>query len=201
MSYSMWALPFIAALTGWVTNFLAIKMLFHPRKPVNLGLFKIQGIFPKRHTQLAEKIGALVGDELVSLDDLKGQLTNSSHQEEVFEMVDGKIDTFLRTKLTAAMPMLAMIMSDSLHEKIKSTLMDEIKEIMPQVIETYATRVGDQIDVKQMVYEKVLNFSIEKLEGILFSIMKQEFKFIELVGAILGFLIGIIQVGLIYFGA
>ena len=201
MSYSMWALPFIAALTGWVTNFLAIKMLFHPRKPVNLGLFKIQGIFPKRHIQLAEKIGALVGDELVSLDDLKGQLTNSSHQEEVFEMVDGKIDTFLRTKLTAAMPMLAMIMSDSLHEKIKSTLMDEIKEIMPQVIETYATRVGDQIDVKQMVYEKVLNFSIEKLEGILFSIMKQEFKFIELVGAILGFLIGIIQVGLIYFGA
>lgn len=200
MSYSMLALPFIAALTGWVTNFLAIKMLFHPRKPVNLGLFTVQGIFPKRHKQLAEKIGALVGEELVSLDDLKGQLTNSSHQEEVFEMVDGKIDTFLRTKLTAAMPMLAMIMSDSLHEKIKKTLMDEIKEIMPQVIETYASRVGEQIDVKQMVYDKVLNFSIEKLEDILFSIMKQEFKFIELVGAVLGFFIGVIQVAIIYFG-
>ena len=57
MSY---LLPFIAALIGWVTNFLAIKMLFHPRKEIKILFLSIQGIFPKRQNELADKIGDLV---------------------------------------------------------------------------------------------------------------------------------------------
>ena len=55
-------LPIIAALIGWFTNYLAVKMLFHPRLPLKIFGFSIQGVFPKRQKQLADKLGTLVAD-------------------------------------------------------------------------------------------------------------------------------------------
>jgi uncharacterized membrane protein YheB (UPF0754 family) len=56
------------------------------------------------------------------------------------------------------------------------------------------------MDVKELVREKVEAFSSDKLEEILFSIMRKEFRFIEIIGAILGFLIGCIQIALTLIG-
>jgi uncharacterized membrane protein YheB (UPF0754 family) len=91
------------------------------------------------------------------------------------------------------MPMLAMFLNDEIKDKIKSTLLGEIEEVIPSVIESYADKLKNDVDVKEIVYQKVLNFSSDKLEEILFSIMKKEFKFIELLGGLLGFIIGLIQ--------
>ena len=79
--------------------------------------------------------------------------------------------------------------------------MEEIAEVIPGVIDSYANKLKNEVDVEAIVYEKVLNFSSDKLEEILYSIMKKEFKFIELLGGVLGFLIGIIQLCIVVFGA
>ena len=54
MSPILLLLPIIAALIGWSTNYLAVKMLFHPRLPLRIMGFSIQGVFPKRQKQLAD---------------------------------------------------------------------------------------------------------------------------------------------------
>ena len=53
---------------------------------------------------------------------------------------------------------------------------------------------GKDLDIEKIVIEKVNNFSSDKLEQILFSIMKKEFRFIEIIGAVLGFVIGLLQI-------
>ena len=66
----LYLLPFIGALTGWVTNWIAVKMLFHPKEPKNFLFFKVQGVFPKRQKVMAEKLGHIVASELFSIDDV-----------------------------------------------------------------------------------------------------------------------------------
>jgi len=102
-------------------------------------------------------------------------------------------------KLSGSMPMLAMFLNDDLKNKIKTTLLSEIEEVIPGVIESYANKLKNEVDVKAIVYDKVVNFSSDKLEEILVSIMKKEFKFIELLGGVLGFLIGLIQLLIVFF--
>lgn len=46
-------IPFIGALIGLITNWIAVKMLFHPRKKI----FGIQGVIPKRKKDIAKRIG------------------------------------------------------------------------------------------------------------------------------------------------
>ena len=43
----LWTLPIVGGLLGWLTNMIAVKMLFRPRRAVNLGLFKLRGLIPK----------------------------------------------------------------------------------------------------------------------------------------------------------
>mgnify|MGYP001056476208 CR=1 FL=1 len=194
----IYTLPFIAALIGWFTNFIAVKMLFHPREPINLLFFKVQGIFPKRQKVLAEKLGNMVANDLFSVDDLINQI-KSTDDSQVMVLVESKIDDFINKKLSTSMPMLAMFLNDDLKNKIKDALLGEISQVLPEIIENYGEQLKKSVDIKGIVTEKVLQFSTDKLEGILYSIMKKEFRFIEILGAVLGFLIGIIQVAIVIF--
>ncbi len=189
----VYTLPFIAAITGWVTNFLAIKMLFHPREKVNLFFFSIQGIFPKRQKVLAERLGKIVATELFSFKDIKDRFTSTSSAAEINHVLDEKLEDFMEVKLKSAMPMLAMFLNGEAKAKIKNTLHLEFQNILPEILSAYSDKLEKELDIETIVFQKVDAFSSDKLEQILFSIMKKEFKFIELLGGVLGFLIGIIQ--------
>ena len=174
-------------------------MLFHPKEPINLGFMKLQGIFPKRQEQLAQKIGDLVANQLFSLDDIKDKFNTPESRLSITSVIEERIDIFLRTKLTKEMPMLAFVLNDALVEKIKNTLMTEINDMIPTVLDNFANNIAEKVDIKAIVQSRVAQFSTDKLEEILNSILQKEFKFIELVGAVLGFLIGCIQVGLVHY--
>jgi len=189
----IYTLPIIAAITGWVTNYLAIKMLFHPKKKINLYLFSIQGIFPKRQSILAERLGKIVSTELFSFQDIKDRFTSTSTALEINKVLDEKLEDFMEVKIKTIMPALAMFLNKDAKAKIKETLHQEFQNILPDILNKYSEKLETDINVEEIVFEKVAAFSSDKLEQILFSIMKKEFKFIELLGGVLGFIIGIIQ--------
>lgn len=194
----IYTIPVISALIGWFTNYLAVKMLFHPRKKVNLLFFSIQGIFPKRQAVLAERLGNIVARELFSFKDIKDRFNSSASIQEINKVLDEKLEDFMENKLKAAMPMLSMFMNADLKSKIKNTLHEEFQNILPDIINNYTAKLEEEIDIESIVSSKVAAFSSDKLESILFSIMSKEFKFIELLGGILGFFIGMVQLALIH---
>jgi uncharacterized membrane protein YheB (UPF0754 family) len=195
----IYLLPIIAAFTGWLTNFVAVKMLFHPKKPINFLGIKIQGVFPKRQMVLAEKLGVIVAKELFSVDDILYTLKSEKNTQIALQLVENKIDDFISYKLPQSMPMLAMFLNEDLKNKIKSVLLSEIGTVLPDLIEKLGNNIKENTNIQQIVFKKVANFSSDKFEEILFSIMQKEFRLIEILGGILGFIIGIIQLLLVKF--
>ncbi len=195
------SLPFIGALTGWVTNYLAIKMLFHPREPKRILGLKIQGVFPKRQTALAASLGRIVAEELLSFQDIKAKMADPKNLEGAYAKLEEKVDNFLNVKLKEKMPMAATIITGGLREKVKVTMLEEFQGAFPELLGGYLDKLEKEVDVERIVREKVEAFSSDRLEAILFSFMNKEFKFIELAGAILGFLIGLIQLGMLWLTA
>ena len=61
-----------------------------------------------------------------------------------------------------------------------------------------STKLENNLDISEVVREKVEGFSSDKVEDLLFNLMKKEFKFIEIAGAVLGFGIGCVQVALTF---
>ncbi|MBL4585517.1 MAG: DUF445 family protein [Flavobacteriales bacterium] len=191
----IWSLPFIAALVGWFTNYLAVKMLFYPKKPWSfLGLFKIQGVFPKNQKQVAEKMGKMVADELLSSEDLRQRMSSPENVLSITEMVEAKIDYFLNVKFPKQYPITSIIVGKKRKEKAKDELMLEVNESVPRVIDGYMENIEERFNVELIIREKVAKLPSDKLESLINNLLKKEFKFIEYIGAVVGFLIGWIQV-------
>lgn len=187
-------LPVIAGLIGWFTNFIAVKMLFRPRNPVKILGLTIQGIFPKRQKYLAVQLGKLVAEQLLSNDDIQKKITQSGNLKSVVEEVENKIDDYLLNTFPEKYPITSMFFGAKRKAQIKVDLMDEVEVAIPQLISGFAGSIGRNINIEEMVQEKVENLDPAQLEILLNGILKKEFKFIEWIGAILGFLIGLLQV-------
>ena len=191
-------LPVIAAVIGWGTNYLAVRMLFHPRKEKRILGLRIQGVFPKRQQVLAEKLGQLVARELFSMEDVRKHLQGVEFVEHVTKVIEEKVDDFLQNNLMEAIPMASMFLGSDMVDKIKHSLVECLAKAMPELGEMFISHLEKNMDVEAVVREKVAAFSSDKLEEMLLGIMRREFRFIEGVGALLGFVIGLVQLGILW---
>jgi uncharacterized membrane protein YheB (UPF0754 family) len=192
-------IPIISAFIGWITNWVAIKMLFHPRKPRYFLGIRFQGIFPKRQQQFADKLGKTVSRQFLSYADIQTQISDPSNLSKIMPLIENHIDEFLRVKLAQEIPMVGMFIGDKTVALLKQALMKEIETLFPIVMKQYAVNLKDELDIEQIVTKKVAAFSSDKLEELLYEIMSKEFRFVEIIGAVIGFIIGVAQVLLTYF--
>lgn len=174
-------------------------MLFHPRQPKKILGLTLHGIFPKRQQVFAEKLGKLVSAELLSFNDIQEKITNPQNLKKLMPMIEGHIENFLRVKLSDEMPFLSLFIGDRTINSLKRIFMQELEALFPQVMKSYAGQLQAELDLEKIVTEKVAAFSTEKLEAILFQIMSKEFRFVEIIGGVIGFIIGLVQVLITYF--
>jgi uncharacterized membrane protein YheB (UPF0754 family) len=192
--WSLILLPLISAFIGWVTNWVAIKMLFHPKEPVRVLGITFQGIFPKRQQQFAQKLGKLVSNELLSFGDIEQKITSPDNLKKIMPVVEKHIDEFLHTKLKEVFPMISMFIGEKTISQLKTVFMNELESIFPVLMQNYMNNLQQELDLEQIVVGRVSAFSSDKLESILYQIMAKEFRFVEIIGGVLGYIIGLIQV-------
>lgn len=192
----LWVQPFIAAFIGWFTTWLAFYMLFNPRKPIHIFGLTIQGIFPKRQHVFAAKLGKVVANELLNFDDIAQQIKDPERLESVMPDIEEHVNTFLNERLKEKLPVISMFVGQGMLDNVKEGLMEEIRIMLPNVIGKYVDGLATKIDVEKMVTEKVAGFSSDKLEEILAVVMKKEFRFVEAICGVFGFIIGVLQLTL-----
>jgi uncharacterized membrane protein YheB (UPF0754 family) len=192
LSWKTYAVPLIGAFIGWITNYIAIKMLFHPRRPIKIMFITFQGIFPKNKPRIANKLGTVVQRDLINFSDIKDRLKDPDALSNFKEEIAIRIDDAIRDRIDKN-ALLKNIVPDQFIQNIHKAIVKEIEINLPGVIESSITKIEQKLDIQELVRNKVSNFSDEKLENMLMDITAREFKFIEIIGGILGFIIGIFQ--------
>lgn len=192
-------LVLIGALIGWITNFIAIKMLFRPYKEVNLIFFKVQGLLPKRKNEIGRSIAEVVNNELVSIKDIISKISPDDIEENISGIVDKILETRLKEEIVKNFPMAAFFLSDSMLEKIKGIIKKSILDNKEEMINVFADYLESKADIKSIIVEKVEAFSLEKIEEIITALAKKELKHIEYIGAVLGGIIGLVQFAIVTF--
>jgi len=185
--------PLVCTFIGWLTNYLAIRMLFHPRKGVRVFGLNFQGILPKRQKELARKLGQLVEEELVNHQDIRRAVSNPQFQDRLRVLIRLYVHRFIHSKLTAIHPMLASLLKGTFLDKLVELIVAEVQSFIPDMIEEASEELESRFNFQQLVQDKVESFSTEKIEAMFFSLMRKEFWFIELVGGLLGLVVGTAQ--------
>jgi len=162
-------LALVGGVIGWVTNILAIKLMFRPINPIKIPIinFEIVGLIPKRKNEIAQNIGEVVEKELLSIDDIT--------------LVAGKMD-FVPVPFR-------MMVQGTIDNIIEEEVDGALKEIEGEVID----HIKNRVDIEKLVAEKINDLDLQELERIIVSVAKKELKHIEVLGFILGAAIGIVQ--------
>ena len=184
---------FISATIGWITNWVAIKMLFRPHKEINFGLFKIQGLIPKRKAEIGSGIANIIQNELISVKDVISNIDREEFSKRLNSSIDRVLEKNLKGKVKEKFPVLQMFFSDRMAKDVSNTIKDIIMENQDKIFEIFSNYAEENIDFEVIISDKISNFSLNKLEEIITFLAKKELKHIEIIGAILGMLIGAVQ--------
>lgn len=183
----------ISGAIGWITNWVAIKMLFRPHKEINLGLFKIQGLIPKRRAEIGTGIANIIQNELISVKDVISNIDREEFSKRLNKLIDEVLDKNLKKKVKEKFPLLQMFFTDKVAKDVGNTIKDIVMENQEKIFEIFSNYAEENIDFEVIISDKISNFSLDKLEEIITFLAKKELKHIEVIGAVLGGLIGVAQ--------
>ena len=231
----------VGGIIGYITNFIAIKMLFRPYKAKKIANITIipQGVIPKEKKHLAKNVANVVENHLLDKEELHKLINSDKFKDEIKNLISQKIDNFnipnideyiknnpekvasqissfvmdmIQKNFPFAMALLneeainKMVLNniDTLANKVsnivdidklvdKETIKENLQTEAIEFLEKESYQIIENLKIGQIVENKVNNFDEKKLEDMLFSLMDKHFKFINIAGAVLGAIIGLIQ--------
>ncbi len=195
--WSVILIPVIGAFIGWITNLIAVKAIFKPYQPVHIfGLpWAIQGVVPKRRAELARSIGQVVEKELLKVEDLIGQMKSPEILNKIVQSASDSIRCMVVDRIPAWVP-------PTVRMVILEMMGDMLNKQMPQVISQIVDQAGhsviEKVKLSQLVEDRMNAYDIRHLEKIILSVAARELKHIEMIGGVLGFIIGLVQVAIVY---
>ena len=129
----------IGAVIGYITNWLAIKMLFRPREAKYIFGMKLPftpGLIPKEKSRIANKVGETVGTHLLNSDSLSKALKDDKIKAKFNEVAKEKINQVINSNST-------------LEESLKNTLGENYYALKGNMINNIAKTILESIQEEE----------------------------------------------------
>jgi uncharacterized membrane protein YheB (UPF0754 family) len=191
------ALPLIGSAIGWFTNRLAVRMIFRPIRPRRFLGIRVQGLIGRRQKELARSIGEVVGGHLVQHDDIVRGLGSLDLETLLGDVLDRGLGPKIQE--LRGLPLIGGFLTDDRIADLRKSLVTGILAEREALIEAIEKAVEAGLDVPQMVRQKVEAFPVERVEELILHVASKELRSIEVLGGVLGLLIGFAQAALIHF--
>ena len=146
---SVMAAPLVGGVIGYITNDIAVRMLFRPLEPVYIGRKKLPftpGLIPKEKGRIAKSLGKMVSEEFLTGDTVKGALLSPAVEERLSRSFD-RLYEHLEHREESAEEFLARQVGEHHFSYIKVRAVDTVSDFLcGKLMELdYETLVGDNI--------------------------------------------------------
>jgi uncharacterized membrane protein YheB (UPF0754 family) len=183
-------LVLIGGLIGWLTNKIAIKMLFRPINPHKVLGITFQGVFPRRKDKIAMSLADIIEQELLSKEVIMSKILS----EDKIASIKERLKKVIVDKLSEAIPsVISMFIGGDTRSFIEKYIDKHGDEIFSQMLDEFQNIGLENLDVYGIVKERIDALDFVEFEKIIFGLMNKELRFVEVVGLFLGALIGAVQ--------
>ena len=191
------SLPLITGLIGWLTNLVAIKMLFRPKNPIRIFFWKCQGLIPRRQNEIATRTAQIVENEILTQHLLRTELEKIDLKPFINELATNLIYHGVERRLRS-MPVIGGLINDTTLFNLHTMAVEEMNKQSKPMVTKIADEAEKKLPVGAMVEERIKNFEVDQLEKVVHRVASSEFRNIELLGGVLGFIVGILQLVILY---
>jgi uncharacterized membrane protein YheB (UPF0754 family) len=179
----------IGGFIGWITNKVAIKLLFRPINPIKILFFKFQGVFPKRKDEMAISLADTIENELLSKEVIFDKILNKDNLDEV----KTNLKKTLKSKITEIIPSMVKMFMPDVDKMVESFIEKDGDKLFDEMIDEFQKTGLEKLNIREIVKERIDELDFVEFEKIIFGLMSKELKHIEIIGLFLGALIGVLQ--------
>ena len=183
-------MPAFGLVVGWFTDWLALKLIFNPKRPIKVFGLHIQGLFLKRRKEVAADYGALIADEVITPRKVIEAILNGPLSDRVFAMVRREVQTALDRSTGLAKPLVVVTVGSARYEQMKRTIAAKIMARLPQTMAYLEDYARETMDVRGLLVGKMQQLDEKQFEALIRPAFEQDEWILITVGALLGFAMG-----------
>ncbi|MFD2471688.1 DUF445 family protein [Amycolatopsis silviterrae] len=187
-------LPLFGLAIGWLTDWLALKMIFLPREPKRFfGFYNWQGVFQKRRDEVAADYGDMIAREIITVPNLLEAVLRGPKSDRLFSLISREVQKTIDAQASVVKPFVAIAVGTKRFQEMKQVAAAKAAERVPDTIRHAETYAINALDVRNTIVDRMRRLSPLEFEQLLRPAFRQdEWKLIA-VGAVIGGLVGELQ--------
>jgi hypothetical protein len=193
-----WVLPIGGVVVGTVTNFLALRVIFHPIEPRRLGPFTLHGTFMRRRDEVAHSYADVVADEVVTMENLADELLRGPRADRTRALIKERLRPAADRAVGAVQPAVRVAVGAEQYDAIRDSMADEgIEWAMKPFNDPDFNRT--QADaIRELLAARIKELPNPDYQDLLRAVVREDEWMVLALGGSLGFAAGVLQMGLLF---
>lgn len=185
--------PLFCAFVGWVTNIIAVNMIFYPVAPRRVLGLRFQGVLPKHKEHFAREMAEVVTSDFMTTGEMVQRLDAEALYQAVrpvlLRALDRVLDDLRELLPEAKRPLL----SESVVQGARQQVERELRRRLPELVSGIGGRADALVDLNDLITDKLLAIATDRFVELVASLGKRELTYIKVYGALFGLIIGLVQ--------
>lgn len=183
-------MPIFGFCTGWVTDYIALNMLFRPQTEKRFLGIKFHGLFQRRRDEVGAKYGDLIASEILTPRNLLEGMLTGPKADRLLAVVQKEVQRTIDDQSGLAKPLVVLAVGGRRYQELKESAVQRVIQTVPETAESMFAYTEETLDIRNTIADKMGDLSAEQFENIIRPAFKEDEKTAIAVGAILGGVIG-----------
>jgi uncharacterized membrane protein YheB (UPF0754 family) len=195
-----WILPLFGLLVGYATNWLALKLIFQPIKPIKFLGMNFQGLFIKRQNEVSKEYAYMLAHDIFTSDRIFAAIINGPTKDKFVNLVATHANKAIDDAVGVSEPVIKLVTGKRKYEKMKHIVIDKTVQEIPKSVHPVFPYAEEAMDLETTFRTRMQSLSSSDFVNFLRPVFQEDELKLILVGAVLGMLAGIGQLIFVFGG-
>jgi uncharacterized membrane protein YheB (UPF0754 family) len=191
-----WVLPIAGTVLGYVTNWLALYMIFEPAEPLKIGPFTVQGLFLRRQPQGAEVYADIIAKDVVTIANIGNELLHGPRADRTRKMIEDAMRPAVDRATGRARGAVRVAVGTHEYDAIRESVATEAVTYTMTPLTDPEFNARQSEAVHALIARRMRELSPTDFGEMLRSAMREDEWLLVLHGAVLGFAAGLLHLAL-----
>ncbi|HEY2436809.1 MAG TPA: hypothetical protein VGH93_06480 [Solirubrobacteraceae bacterium] len=188
-----WLLPILGVLVGYVTNWLALWMIYEPARPRRIGPFTIHGLFIRRQPEVADVYARIVSDEILTMRNFGQELLEGPRRDRTRNLIETAMRPAIDRATGRARAAVRVAVGAEEYDRISRSFAAEPVEHIMSPLGDPRFSASQSATMRKLIAERMRELPPEDFSEMLRTATRQDEWLLLLHGAVLGFGAGLIH--------
>ena len=194
--HEWWLLPICGVIIGYVTNLVAIVMIFEPVEERRFGPFKLHGLFLRRQREVAEIYSKVIAEDVVNLNNIGRELLEGRQSDRTRKLIVRSLRPAIDQATGYARVAVRIAMGSDRYDTIRESVATEAVGYTMTPLRDPEFNASQSARIERLIAERMRAMSSRDFSEMLRTVIKEDEWLLYLHGAVLGFGAGLLHLAI-----